>query len=716
MGFIIVALGIAMLIGSVAAPVEAVVKILLGGGGLAVMGVGVAVTLMSFYRRTSADVAFVRTGAGGSVVVLDGGIRVVPFLHKVLEINLRTMKLGVNPRGQNALITRDNLRANVLAQFYIRVQADTEHILNAARSLGENSVNAAETVEALVSEKLVSALRAIASQMDLFEIHTKRDEFAEKVKEHVKSDLEANGLLLESVTISELDQTDPGELSDNNVFDAQGKRKITEITAAAAVERNNLERQAEYARKLKDVETRQQILGLKRQQAESESQQATEIAKVRADRDREAQEAVITQQRQVELAKIEKDKQIQGQEIARQQAIEVARTQQEQAVQAAQIVKEQHIQMATVERNKSVSLAEGQKQTAVAQQEAIRAKAEEEALHASADREKASQQVTTVIQLAESEREANKRLIAARQSIEQDKLKVQTAADVEAYTQEKQAEAERNAATQHAEARRQMAEADAQSREMVARGERAQQMVAVEVAREQVNVEQARVQVERQQLENRQEFAEAGIQLEVQKLTIQAGRDVQMEFARAMASFLANGNMTLYGTPETANMMLDNMAKGFGLRSLVDGFVNGSGNGAGNGSNSGNGTGHAALNGHAANGNSHSSGNGEGSSAGQLPVVRVNGNGSGSDALGRLLGQIGSILQPAISRVTGNGTGETTPEITAQVARSLAENPAFLAALQDALKPAIEPVHAVVTVAPASSTPLPEPKNTTTTA
>src|SRR5579885_25725 len=150
-----------------------------------------------------------------------------PFFHNVLEINLRTMKLGVSPRGQNALITRDNLRANVMAQFYIRVQADEEHILNAARSLGENSVNA-ETVEALVSEKLVSALRAIASQMDLFEIHTKRDEFAERVKEHVKLDLESNGLLLESVTISELDQTDPGELSDNNVFDAQGKRKRSE--------------------------------------------------------------------------------------------------------------------------------------------------------------------------------------------------------------------------------------------------------------------------------------------------------------------------------------------------------------------------------------------------------------------------------------------------------------------------------------------------------
>src|SRR5579859_450773 len=328
MGFILMALGFAMMVAGLfgkmlGLPIAVSAGVVLTIVGIAVVLIGFGVSLMTFYRRTSADVAFVRTGAGGSHVVLDGGIRVYPFLHKVLEINLRTMKLGVNPRGQNALITKDNLRANVLAQFYIRVQADKEHILNAARSLGQNSVNA-ETVEALVSEKLVSALRAIASQMDLFEIHTKRDEFAEKVKEHVKTDLESNGLLLESVTISELDQTDPGELSDNNVFDAQGKRKITEITAAAAVERNNLEREAERARKMRDVETRQQILELERKQAAAEAQQATEIAKVRADKERESQEAVITQERQVELAKIEKEKQVQAQEIARQQVVEVA--------------------------------------------------------------------------------------------------------------------------------------------------------------------------------------------------------------------------------------------------------------------------------------------------------------------------------------------------------------------------------------------------------
>jgi uncharacterized membrane protein YqiK len=655
---------------------------LIGGTGIVLTVIGTVLTFMALYRRTSADMAFVRTGQGGKHVVLDGGIPVVPLLHKLIEINLKTMKLGVNPRGANALITKDNLRANVLAQFYIRVQADTEHILNAARSLGENSVNE-EAVEQLVSEKLTSALRAISSQMDLFEIHTQRDLFAERVKEHVKDDLEANGLLLESVTISELDQTDPAELSDNNVFDAQGKRKITEITAAAQVERNNLERAAEQARKLKDVETRRQILELERAQAEAEAQQATEIAKVQADKARESQEAIIAQERQIELARIEKEKQVQAQEIARQQAMETLKVQQEQAVQAAQIARDQQVQMATVERDQRVSLAERQKEIAVAEQEAARARAEEAALQATAERERAGQQVTTVTQLAEAEREANKRLIAARQEIEQNKLRQQTTADVDAYSRVKQAEAEREAAEKQAQARLQIAEAEAQAREMVAKGEKAQQMVAVDVAREEVNVEQAKVAVERQQLENRQQFAEAGIQLEVQKLTIQASRDVQIEFAKSLANFLASGRMTLYGTPETATMMLDNMAKGFGVRSLIEGFVNGA-----NGGNAAPDSGDTvpAL----------------GFSSGAAAAPATNGTSGASDPVTGLLSQIGGLLQPALARVTGAPAGSpaTSPEMAEQVARKLAEDPALLAALRDALATAQVPAAAAVVPEP----------------
>jgi flotillin len=565
------------------------------GVGVVLFLFGAMVTMVtSLYRKTSADQAFVRTGWGGSHVVMDGGALVLPVVHRVLDVNLQTMKLGVNPRGRNALITKDNLRADVVAQFYIKVQPDQDHILTAARSLGENSVNA-ETVEALVSEKLVSALRAIASQMDLFEIHTRRDEFAEKVKEHVRADLEENGLLLESVTISELDQTDPSELSDNNVFDAQGKKKITEITAAAAVERNRLERDAERQRTTKDVETRQLVLDLERQRAEAEAAQAAEIAKVRAAREREAQEAQILQAQAISLAQVAQQRAVQEAEIARSQSVQQAQVAQDLAVKATEIQRDKELQMATAERDKAVktaqveqektvSLADRARQIAIAEQEAARARAEETALLAQADRAKADQQVVTVQELAAAEREAQKKLIAAKQEIERNRIAEQTTAEVQAYTRVKQAEAEQQAAVKQAAARLELAEAEAESCKRVAEGEAAQQMVPVQVERERVNVKEAEVAVEAQALENRQKYARAGIELEVQRLRINADRDVQMAMAEAIGRALSSSKMTLYGSPEMASDMLQSMAKGMGVRTLLEGFTNnGHSSGSGDG-------------------------------------------------------------------------------------------------------------------------------------
>ena len=662
MGFAMLFVGAALMIGPLFLPVLGFAsKAILGVVGLVLFLLGLVITVWTaLYKKTSADQAFVMTGQGGSRVVLDGGALVIPIFHRITEVNLRTMKLGVNPHGPNALITHDNLRSDILAQFYIRVQADREHILNAARSLGDNSVNA-ENVESLVSEKLVSALRAIASQMDLFEIHTKRDEFAERVKEHVKSDLEANGLLLESVTISELDQTDPLELSDNNVFDAQGKRKITEITAAAMVERNNLERAAEQARKNQDVTTRQYILNLERNQAEAEANQGTEIAKIRASKDQESQQAVIAQQRAVETSQIEKQQAVETAEIGRQQAVEVARVGQEKAVRTATIAREQELQTAAVGRDQAVALAERVKQIAVANQEAERARAEEKSLIAQAAQERATQEIITVTQIAEAERDANKKLIAARQEIERDKIRLQTEAQVSAFTRVTNAQGELEAATKQAEARLQLAQAEAQSRELVARGERAQQLVPVEVARENVGVEQARVDVERNQLANRQEFAEAGIRLEIEKLRIQADKEVQQEFARALGQFLSKGNMTLYGTPETAQKMMDNMAKGFGIRAMAEGFLGGASSSA------------------------------DGSGNGHSP--------SGASQVDTLLGNLGRLITPAIEKMTGQG-GTTSAQADA-IANALASNPQALQAIADVLAATVKSAEAVPTAVPA---------------
>jgi len=208
-------------------PATQVMLSLMGTAVLALVAVGAVVTKL--YRKTSANLAFVRTGMGGAKVIKDGGTVVLPVVHQIIPVSLETMRLNVERRGPHALITKDNLRVDLSAEFYIKVQANTDDILQAARSLGRATC-ALRKVSELVQEKLVSALRTVAATKDLVELHCKRDEFASAVQEIVMHDLASNGLTLESVTISALDQTDPTQLEERNVFDAQGLRKIAEIT------------------------------------------------------------------------------------------------------------------------------------------------------------------------------------------------------------------------------------------------------------------------------------------------------------------------------------------------------------------------------------------------------------------------------------------------------------------------------------------------------
>ena len=163
-------------------------SMLIGFGVILLVVAAVVTTVTRLYVKTSADQAFVRTGLNGQHPIIDGGAMVIPVVHEIVPVSLLTMRLDVDRSGPDALITGDNLRADVAAEFYIKVQKIKEDIINAATSLGERSVDA-ESVKLLVNQKLVSALRTVAATRSLHELHTKRDEFASAVQAIVEKDL-----------------------------------------------------------------------------------------------------------------------------------------------------------------------------------------------------------------------------------------------------------------------------------------------------------------------------------------------------------------------------------------------------------------------------------------------------------------------------------------------------------------------------------------------
>jgi len=556
------AFAVALIAGPIAAsvtghPLGTLTTALMTGSGIALAVLsGTLMIITRLYVKTKASEAFVRTGMGGMRVIKDGGSIVIPVIHQIVKISLRTLRLDVGREGPDALITKDKLRADIKAEFFVRVMPDDDSIKNAARSFGEH-MDDERYVGKLVEDKLISALRTVAATKTLEELNTQRDEFVKQVTDIVTPDLAHNGLTLEVATISKLDQTALQNLRDDNVFDAQGKRTIAAITQEQATARNELERAGEQARKKKDVETKQAMLALERQQAEAEADQAAQIAVIRAAKTREAQEKEIEATRAVEIATVQKS-----------QAIEVAQRQQQQAVEVADRTKQQAI----VEAQQKVEVAERSKQAAIAEAEALRAGKEAELAKAEADREKERQAVKTVQVQAEAERAKTTLVVGAQAEAERKYVEAQRAADGEAYGMKAKAEGQKAAADAEAEAVTKKAQAEASAKKLHAEGDKALQMVPVEVAKEQVSVEAKRVEVLQQELEARSQHGAAAQQFEIEKLRITKEAEIRIEGARAAATFGGKIEATVVGTPEDVARLNDRFLSGMGVARAVNGF------------------------------------------------------------------------------------------------------------------------------------------------
>ncbi|MDH5557705.1 MAG: SPFH domain-containing protein, partial [Alphaproteobacteria bacterium] len=275
-------------------------------GAVAVIVVMLIVVGMIFsrlYTRASKEISFVRTGANGQKVVMNGGALVFPVLHEVIPVNMNTLRLEVRRANEQALITRDRMRVDVLAEFYVRVQPTTDSIAAAAQTLGRRTMEPSALKE-LVEGKFVDALRAVAAEMTMEELHEQRVDFVQKVQRAVSEDLLKNGLELESVSLTGLDQTNKEFFNPDNAFDAAGLTKLTEEIEDRRKRRNDIEQDTRVMMELKNLEADQKSLQIARdreyanleQRREIEvrtASQMADIAREQAARRKDAEEATI---------------------------------------------------------------------------------------------------------------------------------------------------------------------------------------------------------------------------------------------------------------------------------------------------------------------------------------------------------------------------------------------------------------------------------------
>ncbi|PKP95325.1 MAG: flotillin [Alphaproteobacteria bacterium HGW-Alphaproteobacteria-14] len=438
-----------------------------------VIGVGALLVVVIFfaflirlYRRASKETAFVRTGLGGERVVMNGGALVFPVFHETMPVNMNTLVLPVVRRDTEALITLDRLRIDVKAEFYVRVRPDAEAIAMAAQTLGQRTMQP-EMLKDLVEGKFVDALRSVAAGMTMNELHEQRADFVQKVQQVSSNDLAMNGLELESVSLTGLDQTSIEHFNANNAFDAEGLTKLTEQIEARKKLRNDIEQDTRVQIETKNLEASQRSFEIARDQEyarlEQEREvevrragQAAEIAREQAERNREADAARIEAKKQVDSQQIEADLLVEEARIDQQRALEIARQEQQIAVQ-----------------NKS-----REESQAKSEADDARAKAVE-----------AEERVTTARESEIAERSKKIELIEASKQAEREAIGVKVQAEAEKDAAVNRAEALRLEAQGQAEAEKLRAEASRVRFEVEAAGQRAINEAANILSNDQISLQ-----------------------------------------------------------------------------------------------------------------------------------------------------------------------------------------------------------------------------------
>ena len=258
------------------------------------------------YKRAPANMGFIRTGFLGTKVCLGRGAIVLPVFHEVSWISLETIKLIVSRSREQAVLTSDKIRVDTVAELYAHVGRTEENLLTASRSLGDKTFDA-EQVRNLLEAKVVGAIRSYAATKTLNELHENRDTFAQQIKESVLDSFEANGLVLEEVTIVTLEQSGKDYFKSDNVFDAEGLKIITEITSDARRKVHDTEKRTTVAIRQKDLDTQLELLEIEREEAFARAGQDKAVANEQALQLGQKQIYMLDQRKAVEEKEIQNE-------------------------------------------------------------------------------------------------------------------------------------------------------------------------------------------------------------------------------------------------------------------------------------------------------------------------------------------------------------------------------------------------------------------------
>ena len=342
---------------------DLIIAVIVGAVLLFFVVLVIGIMIAKFYRKVEQGKALIVNKMKAEPEVTFTGATVLPIIHKaeVMDISVKTIE--IDRRAKDGLICRDNIRADIKVTFFVRVNKTVEDVIKVAQSIGCLRASDRETLEALFSAKFSEGLKTVGKQLDFVDLYTKRHEFRDAIITLIGRDL--NGYVLEDAAIDYLEQTPITNLDPMNILDAQGIRKITELTSTEHVRTNEFQNTEKKLTKKQDVEAAEAILELERQQADATAKQQREIESVRAREAAELLKIKAEERRRAEVARIATDEELAIAEQNKQRQVEVAEKNRQRVIGIETERVEKDRMLEQVGRERAVALSQIDKEKAL---------------------------------------------------------------------------------------------------------------------------------------------------------------------------------------------------------------------------------------------------------------------------------------------------------------------------------------------------------------
>lgn len=330
--------------------------------GMCVVGLVVVLAFLAgCYKRvgqTGEALVITKFGNQDKQASLNGAF-VWPLVnqYEVMDITRKTIPIvreGVKGKvgdEYEGLHCKDNIRANVKVNFYLGVNPDLKDIIQVANNFTARGASSIEVLTDHFGPKFSEALKTAIKGFDFEELYTSRIAFRDSVKKLLENDMES--FKLYDVVIDKIEQT-PLEAHDpKNVLDADGIRKISEITANKNILTSEIREKEETEIKKNHVTGSQARMELERTLTETEEKTGREQAHIRIEENTKIKIKEEEARLEVEKVRIRTDQDVQINEETSKREVEVTRINNDKIVeiQREQVNRAKEVEKVQTERD-----------------------------------------------------------------------------------------------------------------------------------------------------------------------------------------------------------------------------------------------------------------------------------------------------------------------------------------------------------------------------